>query len=444
MKFKYQAALLTIALSLASCTGDEPFKNANTEDGAMGSVNKPGVVVNNADVVINNAENVVKDGGSRASYPINDFLLDFYKDGAETPYTSYVYKDMPGAVTLPEGNYIVKVRSHEVKKAEWDKPYFTGTSDQFTITAGNITELNPIKCVFSSLKVSIVFGPKLREVMGNDVRVTVVANDEGELVYNANSGAGYFAVNGSTTLVATFSGTVNGKHEEVVRAYDGVEQGQHRIITYELGGKLPQPSGSVAPTHVAIEVSYTEENLDGSVDPGNEDVINDGEETPGTLPEIPNPDDPDNPDNPDNPDKPTDPITFGGTLYDGIRVTGSELLGKGGYTVDINVPNKISDVIVEIQSEDGLTPVTLTSVGLTNKFSLVNPGEYEEKIIGLGFPVKNNVFGQTNIHVDITPFMEPGLLKALNGGNNTNTFILTVSDQAGNTKVLTFTIYEKN
>ncbi|MDE6367267.1 MAG: DUF4493 domain-containing protein, partial [Muribaculaceae bacterium] len=174
MKLKYQAALLTAALALGSCSSDDLYGVA---EGSMGKVYKPGVEVSNV-------ENVIKDAaGSRASYDISNYIVDFTRQGEQVPVCSYVYKDMPGAVDLPEGSYTVSVRSHNVQKAEWDNPYFAGESSAFTITAGEFTEVEPVKCTFQSLKVTVVFGPKLRAAMGDDVKVTVKANDEGTLVF---------------------------------------------------------------------------------------------------------------------------------------------------------------------------------------------------------------------------------------------------------------------
>lgn len=437
MKTKYQNILFAAALLLAGCSNEEMYRG--TDPSTIGQVMKPGVEVNNV-------ENVVKNMKSRASYDISNYIVDFFAAGQDEPYATYTYSTMPGTVELPVGTYTVSVRSHEVQKADWDAPYFKGTSSPFTITAGELTEVEPVKCVFSSLKVTIEFGEQLRKVMGNDVKVTVVANDEGRLVYTpSETRAGYFEVlDGSVTLVATFEGTVNGHEESFSHAFSEVAKGQHRIITYEVSGKIPQPSqpsGNVDHSGVGIDMTYTDENLDGMVSAGGEDVM-DENDNPGQLPDIPGQggEEPGpGPDDPITPPVTDEDIVFGGTLQDGQTFTTSQL---SEYTVEITTKNPISDLSVQIISNDGLTAETLVGVGLTDKFSLANDSQYFEalgKADGLGFPVGDEVKGQTKVDLDITTFMT--LIEAL--GPNTNKFVMTVVDEAGNSRALTFTITYK-
>lgn len=100
--------------------------------------------------------------------------------------------------------------------------------------------------------------------------------------------------------------------------------------------------------------------------------------------------------------------------------------------IEVTAPLGIKDFLVEIIS-DTLTPEELGVVGLTDKFSLVNPGEYEDKLDGLGFPIKGeeNVYGKTYIageELDITSFLS--LLGML--GNGDHDFKMTVVDMEDN------------
>ena len=83
---------------------------------------------------------------------------------------------------------------------------------------------------------------------------------------------------------------------------------------------------------------------------------------------------------------------------------------------------------IDIISDNVLTPDVLTGVGLNPHLDLVNPGEYEEKLQGLGFPTGTNVQGQKSLSFDISSFME--LLTMLNQEGNCD-FKLTVSDASG-------------
>lgn len=100
--------------------------------------------------------------------------------------------------------------------------------------------------------------------------------------------------------------------------------------------------------------------------------------------------------------------------------------------IEVTAPLGIKDFLVEIISNT-LTPEELSVVGLTDKFSLVNPGEYEDKLDGLGFPIKgeDNVYGKTFVageELDITQFLSVlGML-----GSGDHDFKMTVIDMEDN------------
>lgn len=401
-------------------------------------------------VEVSNAENVIN---SRAVTDVSAYLVDICPAGESTPVQSYVYGSMPGVVTLAPGDYVVNVRSHELQKAEWERPYFTGTSEQITIVADKITEPTPVKCTFASLKVSIVFGEKLREKMADDVQVTVVANDEGKLVYkpNENNGAGYFAtIEGSATLVATFSGTVNGHLEQFSKTYTDVAAGQHRKITFECGADVPVPdlpSGSINPGEgIDIDITYVDEDLTANVDPGKEETIDPGEK-PGTLPDLPSEggDEP-GPDQPENPDQPEKPAFGfqGSTLENGKTYLNTEFSEANPAKIIITCPEGIAKAEVIIDSTF-LTPGELESVGLLSEFDLCNPvgtksnGEevnLSEALAGFGFPVNGEILNKPSSEIEISSFMD---LLGL-GGTNSSTFTFTITDNTGAVQVNQFTI----
>ncbi len=113
------------------------------------------------------------------------------------------------------------------------------------------------------------------------------------------------------------------------------------------------------------------------------------------------------------------PYTVADDLECKIRVTAPE--GIAGFTVDI-----ISDV---------LTPSILAGVGISSHLDLVNPGEYKDKIEGLGFPTGDAVYGKTLIDENTlgisSTFM--GLLQIT--GKGVNEFRMTVTDAAGQSVV---------
>lgn len=432
MKIKsiiYKAALISAAVFGLSACNEDANSPLNTASGKLNLENL-GVEVN---------------GAGRAVVDLSNFIVDICQDGREKPVRSFTYGKMPSVVDLTPGEYYVSVRSHNVEKAEWDHPYYEGQSPKFNIISDDVTEVDPIKCVFSSLKVTVVFGKKLLSKMGSDVTVTVVANDEGRLVYTpGDSREGFFAtIDGSTTLVAVFSGTVNGHKEEFSRTYTDVAAGQHRTITYEAGTDVPQPdapTGSVDQSQgISVDVSYVDEDLmNADVSNGDEDIIPDPGEKPGKLPDLPDepntPDDPNTPDNPDEPEKPAFDFS-GSTLENGKTYYTTDFAGGKPAELKINCPDGIEKAEVVIDS-DSLTPDTLEGVGLASEFDLCNPGGLVDGLNSLSFPNGDNIKGHTTATISVTDFMS--LLEAL--GTSTSTFTFKVTDSKGVVKTTSFTI----
>lgn len=431
---KFQHIVLGVGLSCAftSCEPELP----GGDDVVTGTVSLTAVSVSTAEDVSNTEENF-KTSGGRAAVDLSDYIVEFYKQGTSEPVSTYVYSVMPGVVELPTGVYSVSVRSHDLQKAEWEKPYFVGKSSEFLVKANELTAVDPIVCTFQSLKVSVIFGERLRAAMGPDVKVTVLANDEGQLEYLPSDGrAGYFAtVNGSATLVATFTGTVNDTYENIFRTYTDVKAGQHRIITYELGVDLP--TGFIDSNSLSIDVTYQDIALDAPVNPGQEDVLAD-EDEPGALPEINNGG---GDDTPGSGTTPTEDISFTGTIENGATYYNTDFVNEAGEVIKkaevfITCLKGCEDLVVNINSNT-LTPDLLEGVGLSADFSLVKSTQFFEALSGLGLPCGDKVKGVTSpINFNITEFM--ALLGIYPGG--TNVFTLTVTDAEGATKTCQFTI----
>ena len=117
-----------------------------------------------------------------------------------------------------------------------------------------------------------------------------------------------------------------------------------------------------------------------------------------------------------------------------------------GMTCDLTIkaPLTIADFKVKIISET-LNASQLAAVGLASEFSLVKDEQYfialggdpnadnEEKREGLGFPVGDEVLGQTELNLSITKFL--GVLAVLGPGEHD--FEMSVTDVEGNTTTKT-------
>lgn len=98
--------------------------------------------------------------------------------------------------------------------------------------------------------------------------------------------------------------------------------------------------------------------------------------------------------------------------------------------IRVVAPLAIKDFEIEIKSNT-LTPEELAGVGLASEFSLVTSTDMHESLAGLGFPVGDDVYGQTLIaedKLDITSFLS--ILKMLGSGDHD--FVMTVTDMEGN------------
>ncbi len=414
-------ALLTLAASvftLSSC--DEKWEPAAGE-GTL-SLRSMGVEVSTAMDVI-----------SRAEYDLSNFIVKV-SDADGNLEAEWKYSEMPEVFSLVPGKYSVSVISHEVQKAEWERPFFEG-SKSFEIENNKITEIGVVNCKFASLKVSIKFSDELRAAMGSDVKVTVVANDNGELVYTPEeTRAGYFeVVDGSMTLVATFTGTVNGYKENFFRSFEDIAAGQHRIITFSLKGVDPTPpgeSGNIDPSSgVNVDVSVTDEAISGGLDveeDNGDDTGRPGDENFG-----------DTPDQPENPDQPVDPevetITFDAAelSFDAPNAVGDGVNGL----VTIKVADGISHLIVKIESDNSSFIASLADLNFPQEFDLAYPGDSETAINGLGLPTGAAVIDKTEVPFDISQFIP--LLAAFPG---THKFTITVTDNKNHqvAKTLTF------
>lgn len=97
-------------------------------------------------------------------------------------------------------------------------------------------------------------------------------------------------------------------------------------------------------------------------------------------------------------------------------------------------------LIIDVTSDTGITGFNvkiisktlnadeLASVGLKDEFDMINPGEMEEALKNLGFPVGNEILNQKAVEFNISAFLP--ILKVLPG---THQFQLTVSDIGGET-----------
>lgn len=413
-------ACAALLMGAASCS--ESWTPAVQETGT--------VVLGDLETSVNDQVQPIVSQASRAEISTDAFLITITSRTDGTAY-EYVYNRMPEVVTLPVGDYDLKVESHHVEKAEWENPYYMGTTT-FKVEKNRITRLEPVLCKFASVGVSVSFSTELRALLGDDVTVTVIANDNGSLTYTKadENRLGYFeAVANSMTMVATLEGTVAGSYTKLVSTFTDIAAGQRRIIVYKTTTP-PQPpvqTGGAEPG-IGIDSDLLDVDVNGNVNTGED-------------PE--NPENPWGPEDPENPNPPTPP----GPVTDTISFTSENLNLEGSNDIDALQEAGLS-AVVNIKSEKGfakldvkiisnfLTKDMLEGVGLTDQFDLCNPGQYAEGIAGLGFPTAETLASATEVDFDITGFL-PLIFEA-----GDHKFNITVVDKEGNEKSFTLLMHK--
>lgn len=247
-------AVLT-AMSLVSC--DKGYEEIKVKEGKLS--------FENFEASVYNAEDVIE---SRAASAIDVNTFNVVVSDAETGTVagSWVYGELPEIVALPLGDYIVKVYNAELQNAAWESPYFYG-EQSFTIVKNDVTKVEPIVCKLSNLKVSIKYSDELKRAIGEgaDVNVNVQVGEGASLDFKYGEGrAGYFRCGADNkSLVATFSGTVDGCFISEFKVISDVAPGQHRIITFSLNTApdITDEYGFIGTTGLSLNASVTTVDL---------------------------------------------------------------------------------------------------------------------------------------------------------------------------------------
>jgi hypothetical protein len=113
-------------------------------------------------------------------YNLQDEVVEQYNGASE----------IPESIELPEGTYYATAHSDNNLPAEFDNPYYFGSSGNFTITAGQTTS-STITCTLSNIMVTVIYEENvIQDFTGYS---TSVSNSAGSLVFGMNeTRAGFF------------------------------------------------------------------------------------------------------------------------------------------------------------------------------------------------------------------------------------------------------------
>lgn len=447
MKFK-SISILAWAAAAAAFTGCSDNWVPEVEGAGEGRLNTQSILAEvNTVEDEKEDEDVTKKATSRSSIDLSPFLVDVVRTSDNANVASWTYATMPQLPTFAVGSYKVQVRSRVLKDAEWSAPYYLG-SQTFDIRKDEVTDVGPIVCKLANVRVTIDYGPKLLAATGGEgFTITVTSTPGVYLQYTGKeTRSGYFAYNGQTTMVARFQGRVNGVDEDFSHVLENIAPGQHRKLTFRLNYNPNVPDdevGTIEGQGIMVSCSTKTVNVDGNVI--QEEDIQESGDRPGQEGDEPGGEDP----------KPGEEgnITFtsetlanddnGNVLDDTPNNAADFGEGKKEAKIHIHSDAPIASFKVKIDSET-LTPEVLEGAKLAAEFDLADPrvkvdGEEKdltEGLKGLNFPVGDEVKGATDLDFDITQFVP---LTMIYGAAN-HRFILTVTDNAGNSKTLTLLI----
>lgn len=372
---------------------------------------------------------------SRAGVDVSNFLLTI-KNSQGEQVEQYTYSEMPEIISLPVGTYTVVASSAETATNGFDVPFYTGSTEQFTIKENELTEVTSLTCRLANVMISVEYDEELRKLMGEDVVTTVKIGENSVDIPSSETRKAYLIAPASaSSMEITLKGTIDGESVTEIERVDNVQAGQYNIIKYVLSPVDDGNNNVGGKLNIAINVdsSMTSSDETVGVNPGEEPGIDDFPTEGGEEPDQGGDSDDDGEGTEQN------MPTIEGTNFnkvpfdiDNDRLT---ISGAAELQVTIGAPNGIANLFVEIISET----LDVSEVGLPKSFDLAYPGENSDALSGLGFPVGDKVIGQTEVLFDISTFT--ALLPRFKGNHD---FKIRVVDSKGleETKTLKLKVEE--
>lgn len=372
---------------------------------------------------------------SRAGVDVSNFLLTI-KNSQGEQVEQYTYSEMPEIISLPVGTYTVVASSAEAATNGFDVPFYTGSTEQFTIKENELTEVSALTCRLANVMISVEYDEELRKLMGEDVVTTVKIGDNSLDIPSSETRKAYLIAPASAgSMDITLKGTIDGESVTEVKRVENVQAGQYNIIKYVLS-PVDDGNNSVGGNlNIAINIDSSMTSSDETVgvnpgeEPGIDDFPTDGGEEPGDG----------DGDGGDESGSEQNMPTIVGTDFNGkpfdIDNDRLTISGAAELQVTIGAPNGIANLFVEIISET----LDVSEVGLPKSFDLAYPEENSDALSGLGFPVGDKVIGQTEVPFDISNFTI--LLPTFKGNHD---FKIRVVDSKGleETKTLKLKVEE--
>ena len=367
---------------------------------------------------------------SRAGVDVSNFLLTI-KNSQGEQVEQYTYSEMPEIISLPVGTYTVVASSAEAATNGFDVPFYTGSTEQFTIKENELTEVSALTCRLANVMISVEYDEELRKLMGEDVVTTVKIGDNSLDIPSSETRKAYLIAPASAgSMDITLKGTIDGESVTEVKRVENVQAGQYNIIKYVLS-PVDDGNNSVGGNlNIAINIDSSMTSSDETVgvnpgeEPGIDDSPTDGGEDPGDG------------------DGESEGDGEGGITSD-ISITGKDL---GGSPFDIDQTQTITGatiLIVGIEAPAGIQNLKVAISSDNEEFNGIGEGlgefdlahsdsmneDAQAMLPILGLPIDDAVLNQTNLDFNISKFTS-----MLAGFKGTHTFKITVTDNQGKTE----------
>ncbi|MBO7192198.1 MAG: DUF4493 domain-containing protein [Bacteroidales bacterium] len=321
-------------------------------------------------------------------------------------------KNNGNKISLPAGDYTLVASSYDEEVPFVHDEAIYGTSEEFTIVAGEETEIGALICTLLQCKVTVEYSDEfLEHVTGaGKATVTLRAGYPYEYALGADKrydkNPAYFAVDG-TTLTVVFQGSIDGKNMKMTKQITGIAPAQWRQIKF-IQKKNEQGNATF---DIVINDFVSDAIL-------NEDAVADAEVVIGEDPDAP---------------KGDGGIALEFNYADGCDEELTDLnnmliVPESERQMSIKlkaiVPNGILKFSVEVQSSSSAFNNALAAAG-GSIIDLINPSEANEVIFGVvPFPHGVELVGQTEVPFDLSAAQE-----AITNYPGTHTFLMTIVDQ---------------
>lgn len=188
----------------------------------------------------------------------DDWSVVIYDAGDVEIYSFENYSEMPDEVELEEGDYYVLVSSEDESVA-FDNPFYTGTSEIFTIVKGDIVEVS-VTAELANVKVSVQYSNAIQEDFTS--WQTTVTSTSGTLVFNqGETRSGYFPAGEALEMSADLTFTKSDQSTETRNVSGTITETQgkdHYIITVD----YTLENGVLSPLNILVDESTNDIPVD--------------------------------------------------------------------------------------------------------------------------------------------------------------------------------------